>query len=291
MIPAMKAPLPPTLMSPQSHYLEHSGLRLHHLDWGNPNLPTLVLVHGIRLHAHVWNHFARAFRDRYHVLAVDQRGHGNSSWSPQGHYHLHDYYEDLKAVLEARGVGQSILVGHSLGARVCMLYAHLLPAKVERLVLVDMGAGLPAGAASADFSRVTETPPPKDFGSPEEAAAYLGGILKLAPKEMIEESARHGLTRKADGRYTWKYDPGLGGRPQPRPGTREWDLWEVVAAIRCPTLLLHGELSRVVTPEIAQRMAQLMPDCRVVRIDHAGHALFTDQPEAFAVSVDRFLAV
>jgi esterase len=275
---------------PQSQYIEHGGLRLHHLDWGNPQLPALVMVHGIRLHAYVWSHFARAFRDRYHIVVVDQRGHGDSAWSPEGHYHLHDYHEDLKAVLAARDIKRFVLIGHSLGARVSMLYAHLQPQQVEKLVLVDMGAGLPASVATTDFSRVTETPPPKDFASPEEAAAYLGNILKLAPKEMIEESAVHGLRQKPDGRFTWKYDPALGGRLQPRQGTREWDLWDVVGTIASPTLLLHGELSKVVTPEIAERMGQLMPDCRVERIDRAGHALFTDQPEAFAASVNRFLS-
>jgi len=275
---------------PQSHFVEHAGLQLHHLDWGNAGLPALVLVHGIRLHAHVWSHFARAFRDRYHILALDQRGHGDSEWSPQGHYHLHDYLEDLHAVLERRGIRRMALIGHSLGARVSMLYAHLHPEAVERLVLVDMGAGLPAAALTVDFSRVTETPPPKDFLSPEEAISYLGGILTLAPKDMIEESVVHGLRRKPDGRYTWKYDPALGGRPQPRAGTREWDLWEAVKTIRSPTLLLRGELSRVVPAEIAQRMGAEMQDCRVEQIDRAGHALFTDQPEAFAASVGRFLA-
>jgi pimeloyl-ACP methyl ester carboxylesterase len=287
----MTAPEPATAsVLPRSEYVEHAGLKLHHLDWGNPELPALVLVHGIRLHAHVWSHFARAYRGRYHILAVDQRGHGDSAWAPEGHYHLHDYTEDLHAVLSARGIRRMVLIGHSLGARVSMLHAHLHPETVERLVLVDMGAGLPAAALATDFSRVTETPPPKDFASPEEAATYLGGILKLAPKPMIEESAVHGLRRKADGRYTWKYDPALGGRPQPRPGTREWDLWEVVKTIRRPTLLLRGELSRVVSAEIAQRMGAEMPDCRVEQIDRAGHALFTDQPEAFAASVGRFLA-
>lgn len=287
----MKAtPAAPSAAVPESHFVEHAGLRLHHVDWGNPHLPALVLVHGIRLHAHVWSHFARAFRDRYHILAVDQRGHGDSAWSPDGHYHLHDYHEDLKAVLEARGIRRTVLIGHSLGARVSMLYTHLQPQAVERLVLVDMGAGLPASAGNIDFSRVTETPPPQDFAAPEEAIGYLGGILKLAPPDMIEESVVHGLRRKPDGRYAWKYDPRLGGRPQPRPGAREWDLWEVVPGIRSPTLLLHGEHSKVVSPEIAQRMGQVMPACRVERIDRAGHALFTDQPEAFAASVGRFLA-
>ena len=132
--------------------------------------------------------------------------------------------------------------------------------------------------------------PPKDFGSHEEAIRYLGGILKLAPKGMIEESVVFGMRKREDGRLVWKYDPSLGGKPAPRPGLREWDLWEVVKTIRCPTLLLHGQLSKVVTEDIAKRMAADMPDCRVERVDNAGHALFTDQPDAFAASVQRFLS-
>ena len=276
--------------APQSHWVTANGLRLHHLDWGGTHLPPLVLVHGIRLHAWVWGHFCRANQQRYHMLSVDQRGHGDSAWAPPGHYHLHDYYEDLRAVLEARNLGPVILIGHSLGARVAMLYTHLHPESVERLVLVDMGAGLPAAAANVDFSRVTETAPPRDFASQEEAIAYLGGILRLAPQDLIVESVRHGMRQQQDGRWTWKYDPSLGGRPQPRAGVREWDLWEVVKSISRPTLLLHGQLSKVVTPDIAARMGREMPDCRVERVDNAGHALFTDQPEAFAASVARFLA-
>jgi pimeloyl-ACP methyl ester carboxylesterase len=274
---------------PQSHVVHANGMRLHHLDWGNTGKPTLVMVHGIRLHAHVWSYFSRAFRGRYHIVAVDQRGHGDSAWAPAGHYHLHDYYEDLRAVLEARGLRNVTLIGHSLGARVAMLYAHLHPDHVRRLVLVDMGAGLPASIEKIDFSRVTETAPPKDFGSHAEAIAYLGGILKLAPPHLIEESVVFGMRQREDGRFVWKYDPSLGGRPQPRPGLREWDLWEVVKTIQCPTLLLHGQLSKVVTPDIAQRMGAEMPRCQVRQVDQAGHALFTDQPEAFAASVERFL--
>lgn len=276
--------------APQSHFVQANGLRLHHLDWGNPGRPTLVLVHGIRLHAHVWGHFCRAYRGRFHLITLDQRGHGDSAWAPEGHYHLHDYYEDLRAVLESRKLGPLVLIGHSLGARVCMLYAHLHPEQVRRLILVDMGAGLPAAVGKVDFSRVTETPPPQDFADQDQAIAYLGGILRLAPKDLIEESVRFGMRRREDGRWIWKYDPALGGRPQPRPGTREWDLWEVVKTIQCPTLLLHGQLSKVVTEDIARRMGADMPNCRVQRIDHAGHALFTDQPEAFAASVGAFLA-
>ncbi len=274
---------------PKSRFVESHNIRLHHLDWGNDGAHPLVLLHGIRLHAHCFGDFARRVRDRYHVIGLDARGHGDSAWGAKEDYHLHDYYEDLARVLKHRGLGELTLIGHSLGARICMLYAHLHPDQVRRLVLVDMGAGLPQIAGAHDFSRITETPPPQDFASHEEAIAYLGGILKLAPKAMIEESVVFGMRQLDNRRYTWKYDPALGGPPQPQPNKREWDMWEVVRRIGCPTLLLRGEHSRVVSPEIAQRMREEMPDCRVETVPNAGHALFTDQPELFHQAVVRFL--
>lgn len=276
------------LDAPASEFVFHGELRLHHLDWGNPHAEPLVLLHGIRLHAHCWNHFSRRIRERHRVLALDARGHGDSDWAA-GQYHLHDFYEDVASVMDGRGVESATLVGHSLGGRTAMLFAHLHPERVKRLVLVDIGPSLPESALKRDFSRVTETPHPRDFASYDEAADYLAGILSRAPRPLIEESVRHGMNTRPDGRLVWKYDPGLGGPPLPRPDRREWDLWEVAAAISCPTLLLYGEHSQVVSPEIAERMANEMPDCRVERIANAGHALFTEQPEAFAEAVARFL--
>ncbi|HKJ00660.1 MAG TPA: alpha/beta hydrolase [bacterium] len=273
---------------PQSHIVEANGLRLHHLDWGTADKHPIVMLHGIRLHAYVWGDFCRRFRASHHVLTLDQRGHGDSTWAPGTHYHLHDYYEDLHAVMEARGLEQVTLIGHSLGARVCLLYSYLHPERVRRLVLVDMGAGLPH-IGPRDFSRITETPPPQDFASHAEAIEYLRGILSIGPRELIEESVVHGMRELPSGRFTWKYDPVLGGPPQPRPDAREWDLWEAARAIDCPTLLLHGEYSKVVTPDIISRMQVEMADLRTELVERAGHALFTDQPQVFAESVTRFL--
>ena len=274
-----------TSVSAKSHTIVRDDVKLHHLDWGNEGQHPIVMVHGSRLHAHVWNDFGRRFKDRFHIVAIDQRGHGDSGWCTRNRYDLEDFYQDLRAVIEARGLTRFTLIGHSLGGRVSMLYASRHHQELERLVLVDITPGRPAAAAAgADISRVTETPGPRDFESEAQAIAYLGKLLSRAPAHVIEESVRYGIRQTDSGRYTWKYDPAVLKR---RPGTL--DLWDMVKSIPTPTLLQYGSVSKVVSPELAQRLKDTMPQCTVERIDNAGHALFTDQPDAFAASVERFL--
>jgi pimeloyl-ACP methyl ester carboxylesterase len=273
-----------TTISAQSRTIVRDDVELHHLDWGNEGRHPVVLVHGSRLHAHVWNDFSHRFKDRFHIVAVDQRGHGDSGWCTRNRYDLEDFYQDLRAVIQARGLTRFTLIGHSLGGRVSMLYASRHHPELERLVLVDITPGRPAAAAGADMSRVTETPRPREFDSEAHAIAYLGKLLSRAPAHVIEESVRYGMRQNASGRYTWKYDPAVLKRA---PSAH--DLWESVKAIPTPTLLQYGSHSNVVSPELAQRLQQTMPRCTVERIDNAGHALFTDQPDAFAASVERFL--
>ena len=276
-----------TTATASSRFVERNKVKLHHLDWGNEGKHPIVLVHGIRLHANVWNHFGKRFSDRYHIIALDQRGHGDSAWGESDHYNPEEFYQDLCAVVAARGLKRFTLVGHSMGGRVSMLYASRHPETLERLVFVDITPGRPANMSpTADMSRITETPPPQDYASPEEAATYLKQIMKLAPPEGIDESVRFGMRKLDNGRYTWKYDPALFRRA---PASRA-DMWEVVKSIPVPTLLQYGSHSNVVTPELAAQMASTMPNCMVERIERAGHGLFTDQPEAFADSVGRFLS-
>src|SRR5215216_6593572 len=101
-----------TSSSAESRFIVRDGIELHHLDWGNHGLHPVVLVHGSRLHAHVWNHFSRRLRHRYHVIALDQRGHGDSAWGPHDGYHMENFYEDLRAVVQARKLSRFTLIGH-----------------------------------------------------------------------------------------------------------------------------------------------------------------------------------
>ena len=271
----------------QSHFVSRGAVRLHHLDWGNHGRHPIVLVHGSRLHAHVWNHFSRRFSERYHVIALDQRGHGESGWAGQDGYQLEHFYEDLRAVVEARKLPRFTLIGHSLGGRVSMLYAHRHPETLERLVLVDITPGRPPvapGTVDPDDARTA----PGEFDSIEAALAHLKRLMSRAPADLIEESVRQGMRRTESGRYTWKYDPAfLKGARSRSVGL---DLWSAVKSIPTPTLLQYGSHSNVVNAELAARMGETMPRCTVERVENAGHGLFTDQPEVFADSVERFLA-
>jgi pimeloyl-ACP methyl ester carboxylesterase len=275
-----------TSQAAQSHFVSRGAVRLHHLDWGNYGRHPIVLVHGSRLHAHVWNHFSRRFSDRYHVVALDQRGHGDSGWDTEHGYRMEDFYEDLCAVVEARKLKRFTLIGHSLGGRVSMLYASRHHDLLERLVLVDITPGrppVPAGSIDPDDARTA----PGQFDSREAALIHLKRLMPRSPAPLIEESVHYGLRETAEGRYTWKYDPAfLKGARSRSVGV---DLWSAVKSIPTPTLLQYGSLSNVVSGELAARMAGSMPRCTVERIENAGHGLFTDQPEAFAASVERFL--
>jgi pimeloyl-ACP methyl ester carboxylesterase len=276
-----------TTTSPHSRFIVRNGLSLHHLDWGREGGHPIVLVHGSRLHAHVWNDFSRRFHDRHHVVAVDQRGHGESAWAAENDYQLEELYRDLRAVVEARGFTRYTLIGHSLGGRVSMLYASRHQAEIDRLVLVDITPGRrPAAGAVREAGAGAQQP--RDFESEDAAIAYLSRAMHRAPRSLVEESVRNGMRRNDAGRYVWKYDPVLFTRRVALPPGM--DLWNLVSTVSTPTLLQYGSHSDVVNADLAERLRNAMPSCTVERIENAGHGLFTDQPDAFAESVERFVA-
>jgi len=126
--------------TPQDKYLDLNGLRLHYLDWGNDGHQPMLLLHGFMAHAHVWDHFVLGFRSLFHLIVLDQRGHGESEWSKEGAYTIEDHYVDLANFVETLGLRNLILVGHSMGGRNALFYTAYNSHNVERLILVDARA-------------------------------------------------------------------------------------------------------------------------------------------------------
>src|ERR1700754_4896984 len=100
-------------IEPVSCHFMSQGLKLHYLDWGNPDKPLLILVHGARDHARSWDWTARALRDDWHVIALDLRGHGDSAWSPDGSYSMPFYVSDLAQLIHQSSDGPVSIVAHS----------------------------------------------------------------------------------------------------------------------------------------------------------------------------------
>lgn len=125
------------MAEPTSHTYFSQRLRLHYLDWGNPDRPPLLLLHGSRDHAHNWDWVARRLQDRYHLIAPDLRGHGDSQWSLGSTYAPAELMSDVAQLVHQKRIAPVRVIGHSLGAIVGLRYAGTFPEEVMRLVVVD----------------------------------------------------------------------------------------------------------------------------------------------------------
>jgi esterase len=262
-----------------------NGLRFHYLDWGNTDAPALVCLHGFTSHAHSWDTFAAAIRDKYHVLALDQRGHGETEWTTD--YHAQRRVEDLAAFVSELGLNKVVLVGLSMGGRCVYQYTAQHPEQVERLVIVDIAPE----SAAAGSQRISDGLRAVDvFDSVDEAFAAARAANARPPEAELRARVAHGVMQRPDGKWTFRYDAVLrtGQRVLATPAEIEAD-WASLARITCPTLLVRGQFSDVLNLELAQRMVQTMPNCRLVEVADAGHSVPLDNPTGFREAVRGFL--
>ncbi|MBI3326478.1 MAG: alpha/beta hydrolase [Nitrospinae bacterium] len=247
----------------------------------------MLLLHGFSSHAHYWDTFARAMGDAFHVLALDQRGHGDSDWAKDGAYTVDDHATDIGAFHDQLMLDPVVLIGLSMGGRNAIMYTGIHPGKVEKLVIVDIGPDIdPRGAERV---RRTAADAPEEFTAIDEAVAYLRPLNTRASEVSLRYRVEHGLKQLPNGRYTWKYDTFL--REQRRKGTPPpVDLWPVVRRIKVPTLILRGSESDVFAPETARRMQDMIPTSQLVEIPGAGHSIPADAPATFEQAVRAFVS-
>lgn len=276
------------LTEPRAATLPLRGFRLHYVAWGDPAHPPLVLLHGITGHARTWDTLATALADRWHVLALDQRGHGDSDPAPDGDYSVSAMADDLGAFADALGYRRFSLLGLSMGGRVSMGFAGANPERVERLVIVDIAPDIhPPGMARI---RAMIANSPESIESEEWAVETAMAANPRADVGELRHRIKHALRRAPDGTLTWKYARDLremmrqGGRREPL------DLWERLSHITCPTLLVRGAESDVLSPELAQRVVGALPSGRLIEVPDAGHTVPGDRPSQFVEVVQRFLS-
>lgn len=275
---------------PLDCFVTVNGLRLHYLDWGNEAAPPLLLLHGGMQTAHTWDFFAASVCDRYHVVALDQRGHGDSDWAPDGHYHRDAYLADLAAFTAAIGFDRFALIGLSMGGRNAICFTATHPERVKALVACDVGPEVkPEGVeAIRRFALM-----PDELDTFEEFVERAHQFNPRRSKESLRGSLSHSLKQLPNGKWTWKYDRLFRDplrRPQPTAGERA-SLWDYLAKIACPTLVVVGAHSDVMSPEVGQKMLSVLPaGSELAVVPNAGHVIHGDNPEGFEQVVVPFLA-
>lgn len=285
------------MIAPHSAFIDIRGSRRHVLTWGDPAAAPVLMVHGLLDHAHNWDWIASALADRYHVVAIDLRGHGDSDWTGRGSYALSNHVIDLADCVHALGLDRLHLVGHSMGGHIALRFAATFPEQVRSLCSIE-GVELPIMRDQAkapkpypvrlrqwiDSQRRDLQRTPRIYANVAEAAGRMAQHNPGMDAETIAHLAQHGVTRTADGGWRWKYDDACRNRaPEDAHGV---DLDEILAAIACPTLLAYGGDSWIPEPA-ADRLARIA-DHRLVRFPGASHWLHHQSRAAFLAALTDF---
>ncbi|MER6999272.1 alpha/beta hydrolase [Streptomyces sp. NPDC000410] len=242
------------------------GRRLSYLDFGGPGAPLLAL-HGHYNEASAFAPLAEALSPRWRVIALDQRGHGESDRAPR--YERDDYVSDVAAFHRHLGIGPVALLGHSLGGVNAYQYAARQPDQICALIVEDIGA-----VVDCDWRFTLRLP--RHAPSRQELAAALG------PAAPYLECA---VRRSADG-WGFSFDAEDTVASQKALNGDHWQDWTAVA---CPTLLIRGTDSDELTASHAREMINRRAgQAHLVELP-AGHVVHHDAPARFADAVQSFL--
>lgn len=246
-------------------------------EWGSPYAPPVICVHGLTRNGRDFDFLARELAADYRVIAIDIAGRGKSDklariqWYENG-----TYMQDVLALLERMNIQKFDWIGTSMGGIIGMMIASLVPDKITRLVLNDVGALLPKTGLIRIGDYVGKKP---RFDSMDEASTYIQRIM--APFGVKEDHHwqhvfDHSFHRHDDGSVSFAYDPGIGDAFRLAASEMEkledislWMLWE---SIDCPALILRGELSDILSREVAQDMCAMHPNATVAEFAGIGHA-------------------
>lgn len=258
-----------------------NGVRLHYREWPHSDAPTLLLIHAWPSSVLVWGRFARAMQDRFRVIALDLRGHGESEWAQD--YSWRTVTGDIEVFLRHRGASRASVVGHGAGGVIALCFAATKPHAVTRVVNVDqMPMPRGVGTARALF--------PETFDDPDTPASVLAerhwadGI----GVDALRTAVRRAL-RQVDAGWTWRRDPRLADAYLDRVFLPEEDeQWALISQVRCPALLVRGSDSSG-PREKFDRAASLMDDGRVVEIERSRHLPHLSNPDGFFAALRPFL--
>jgi len=237
----------------------------------------IFCVHGLTRNSNDFNDLAQVMSQQRQVICPDIIGRGQSEWV--AHAHLYDYSQyvsDVAALINHANKHTSHnhvdFIGTSMGGLIGMMLAAIPNTPIARLVINDVGPFLEASALDR-IATYTGTAPA--FTTLQEAETYLRKIhAPFAPMtdKNWQEMAKHGTKQTSDGLYHLNYDPKIGDTLRAGLTGTDINLWPLWNMIQCPTLVIRGEHSDLLSKATAQQMTTTGPKAKLIEIETAGHA-------------------
>ena len=273
---------------PVDRTVQANGMNFHYLEWGDSSKPTVVMLHGVSQQAHSWDFVSLALSPDYHILAVDQRGHGDTDWASDGTYTLDAMQADIDGVVDTLGLTGFNLMGHSMGGRNSFIWASRHPETLRSLTIVDTGPETQRRGQERirDFREL-----PNNLDSFQEFADRVKEYTGRT-EEQVLGALKYSIRQMPDGKWSWKWDPATRNRTRsgddPKWSTEK--LWECVEAVDCPSLVLRGSRSDIFAEETLAKMGRVMHDCTTETIKDAGHLVQGDNPVDFITAARGILS-
>lgn len=287
------------LVGPTSHWYVSQRLRLHYVDWGNRGAPTMLLIHGGRDHCRNWDWVAQHYRERYHVIAPDLRGHGDSQWVIGSSYQMADFTYDIAQLVHQQELSPVTIIGHSLGGGITLRFSGLFPETLKKVVAIEGLGPSPKMLAEREGRPMADRlltwveelrglsgRSPRRYETLEAAIKRMQGENPHLSPEQARHLTIHGVNRNEDGSWSWKFDNYVRSFP---PQGFEMDthaqLW---GRIDKPVLLIRGAESWASDPVEDGRIKHFQ-NARLINMEGAGHWAHHDKLNEFLGHVDAFL--
>ncbi len=252
-------------------------VKLAYIDFGGSG-DYVVLLHGLMSRANNWYETALWLRKYFHVIGIDQRGHGRSE-KPDSDYSRDVMIEDIANAMNELGIHNSIMIGHSMGASIAWGLAVLHPHLVKALIIEDKSAQTAPREALEEWEKFFMSWP-VPFSCLKEARVFFGNLHPSYADHFIEL-----LEEKELGYYPIFKFQHLLKILSSSFGKSKWDELD---RIKCPTLIIKGGSSQF-QREHAEKMSKIIENCKFIEIHDAGHVVHDDQPELYQVAVNKFL--
>jgi len=265
-------------------FVQVSGAKIHFMEWGSSDNPSVIMLHGNHAHAHWFQFIGGLLAKKYHFVVMSFSGMGESEWRSQ--YDKDTFVEDVWGVVNETNLIKPVVVGHSFGGMVSLTTAEKYGDQMSGLVLVDFVVRRPENHIEW-YKNMPPSKPPKVRASKEE----LVQRFRLMPpqechNQYLLDFIAEKSVRKTDQGWSWTFDPSTYDNLE--VGN---DQHETLMQLNCPVSFIYGENTMEFdTGNSIEEMKELLPEgSSVVALADAQHHLMLDKPIEFVDELDKLI--